>query len=40
MKAYKSKDGKMIMFRPEMNIARMNFSAERLALPVSLMAYL
>jgi branched-chain amino acid aminotransferase len=40
MKAYRGKDGKIIVFRPEMNIARMNLSAQRLALPVSLVAYL
>jgi branched-chain amino acid aminotransferase len=34
MKAYKSRDGKIRLFRPEMNMARMNESAHRLAFPV------
>ncbi len=33
MKAYRSKDGEVYLFRPEKNIARMNRSAERLAMP-------
>lgn len=36
MKAYKDKDGKIRLFRPDMNMARMNRSAHRIALPVSL----
>jgi len=34
MKAYKSRDGKIRLFRPEMNMKRMNQSAQRLAFPV------
>ncbi|KAI7878940.1 branched-chain amino acid aminotransferase II [Lichtheimia hyalospora FSU 10163] len=33
MKAYKDKDGKIRLFRPDMNMARMNRSAHRIALP-------
>jgi len=33
MKAYKSRDGKIRLFRPEMNMKRMNQSAQRLAFP-------
>ncbi|KAA1126575.1 hypothetical protein PGTUg99_028467 [Puccinia graminis f. sp. tritici] len=33
MKAYKSNDGKIRLFRPEMNMKRMNQSARRLAFP-------
>jgi branched-chain amino acid aminotransferase len=33
MKAYKGEDGKVILFRPELNIERMNISAERLCMP-------
>ncbi|KAI9445422.1 aminotransferase [Lactarius indigo] len=33
MKAYKSQDGKITVFRPDLNMARMNRSAQRLALP-------
>ncbi|KAH9982261.1 branched-chain amino acid aminotransferase II [Lactifluus volemus] len=32
-KAYRNKNGKVTLFRPEMNMTRMNRSAERLALP-------
>lgn len=35
MKAYRRKDGTVTMFRPDMNMKRMNSSARRLALPVS-----
>lgn len=35
MKAYKDKNGKIRLFRPDMNMARMNRSTERIALPVS-----
>lgn len=34
MKAYKGKDGKARLFRPDKNMERMNRSASRLALPV------
>ncbi|KAL1917373.1 uncharacterized protein VTP21DRAFT_5029 [Calcarisporiella thermophila] len=33
MKAYKDKEGRVRLFRPDMNMKRMNFSAERIALP-------
>ncbi|KAL5534307.1 hypothetical protein ACEPAG_769 [Sanghuangporus baumii] len=33
MKAYRDKNGKVTLFRPDMNMKRMNSSAERLALP-------
>ncbi|KAI8148502.1 aminotransferase [Fennellomyces sp. T-0311] len=33
MKAYKDRQGKIRLFRPEMNMARMNRSASRIALP-------
>ncbi|KAI8882218.1 branched-chain amino acid aminotransferase II [Backusella circina FSU 941] len=33
MKAYKDKNGKIRLFRPDMNMARMNKSTERIALP-------
>lgn len=33
MKAYKNENGKVMLFRPEMNMDRMNKSAARLALP-------
>lgn len=35
MKAYRHADGTVTMFRPDMNMKRMNSSAQRLALPVS-----
>lgn len=35
MKAYRHTDGTVTMFRPDMNMKRMNISANRLALPVS-----
>jgi len=35
MKAYKDKKGKVRIFRPDMNMKRMNTSADRVALPVS-----
>lgn len=34
MKAYRHEDGTVTMFRPDMNMKRMNSSAKRLALPV------
>lgn len=34
MKAYRKDDGKVMMFRPDMNMKRMNSSAKRIALPV------
>lgn len=33
LKAYRDKDGRVLLFRPDLNMARMNRSAERLALP-------
>ncbi|KAI0036647.1 branched-chain amino acid aminotransferase II [Vararia minispora EC-137] len=33
LKAYRNKAGKITLFRPELNMARMNRSAERIALP-------
>lgn len=35
LKAYRNKNEKITLFRPELNMARMNMSAQRLALPVS-----
>ena len=35
LKAYRNKSGKVTIFRPELNMKRMNSSAQRLALPVS-----
>lgn len=35
MKAYKDVEGRVRLFRPDMNMKRMNTSAERMALPVS-----
>jgi branched-subunit amino acid aminotransferase/4-amino-4-deoxychorismate lyase len=35
LKAYRNKKGKVALFRPDLNMARMNLSAQRLALPVS-----
>lgn len=34
LKAYRNKNGKVTIFRPELNMKRMNSSAQRLALPV------
>lgn len=34
MKAYKTPDGKVVMFRPEENMKRMNTSCERMCMPV------
>jgi branched-chain amino acid aminotransferase len=34
MKAYRHEDGTVTLFRPDMNMKRMNNSAQRLALPV------
>jgi branched-subunit amino acid aminotransferase/4-amino-4-deoxychorismate lyase len=36
MKAYRDEKGKVTLFRPDMNMKRMNRSAARIALPVSL----
>jgi branched-chain amino acid aminotransferase len=36
LKAYRNKNGKITLFRPDLNMARMNLSAQRLALPVGL----
>ncbi|KAI0296576.1 branched-chain amino acid aminotransferase II [Russula brevipes] len=33
LKAYRNKNGKVTLFRPDLNMARMNLSAQRLALP-------
>ncbi|KAI0234994.1 branched-chain-amino-acid transaminase bat2, partial [Massospora cicadina] len=33
LKAYKSKDGEIRLFRPELNVRRFNLSASRLTLP-------
>lgn len=35
MKAYRDADGTVSLFRPDMNMKRMNNSATRIALPVS-----
>jgi len=35
MKAYQDENGKVTLFRPNMNMERMNTSASRLALPVT-----
>ena len=35
MKAYRDENGKVTLFRPEMNMKRMNEGASRLALPVT-----
>ena len=34
MKAYRHDDGRVTLFRPDMNMKRMNTSAARIALPV------
>lgn len=34
LKAYRDEDGKITLFRPDMNMKRMNRSAARIALPV------
>ena len=34
MKAYRDESGKVTLFRPDMNMKRMNNSAQRIALPV------
>jgi hypothetical protein len=36
MKAYRDENGKVTLFRPDMNMKRMKRSAERIALPVRL----
>lgn len=33
MKAYKTKDGEVVLFRPDMNLKRLNASSERLSIP-------
>ena len=33
MKAYRAKDGRVLLFRPEKNMARLNVSNERLCIP-------
>ncbi|MGE8203594.1 branched-chain amino acid aminotransferase [Heyndrickxia sp. NPDC080065] len=33
LKAYKTKEGKVLLFRPEKNVARMNISCERISIP-------
>lgn len=35
LKAYRDANGKITLFRPDMNMKRMNTSAARIALPVS-----
>ena len=35
MKAYRDENGRVMLFRPDMNMKRMNTSASRLALPVT-----
>lgn len=35
LKAYRDENGKVTLFRPDMNMTRMNKSAKRVALPVS-----
>ncbi len=35
MKAFKTDDGKINLFRPDMNMKRMNISAKRVTLPVN-----
>lgn len=39
LKAYRSADGRVTLFRPDLNMQRMNRSAERIALPVRLYCY-
>lgn len=39
MKAYKDKDGKTRLFRPDMNMKRFNRSAQRIALPVRFLLF-
>jgi branched-chain amino acid aminotransferase len=39
LKAYRNKQGKISLFRPEQNMARMNRSADRIALPVFIFPY-
>ena len=34
MKAYRAKDGRVLLFRPEKNMARLNVSNERLCIPL------
>jgi len=36
MKAYRTPSGRVTLFRPDMNMRRMNTSASRIALPVRL----
>ena len=37
MKAYRDEKGRVTLFRPDMNMKRMNTTAERVALPVSVL---
>ena len=37
MKAYRDNNGKVTLFRPDMNMKRMNSSAKRIALPVAIL---
>lgn len=39
MKAYRDQNGKVTLFRPDMNMKRMNNSAQRIALPVMLQCF-
>lgn len=36
MKAYRSEKDDVLLYRPDMNMFRMNFSAKRIGLPVNL----
>lgn len=40
MKAFMSEDKKIVLFRPDMNMKRMNNSAKRLSLPVKIFVFL
>ena len=40
MKAFKTEEGKVTLFRPEMNMKRMNNSARRISLPVKKFIFL
>ena len=39
MKAFMTEEDKIVLFRPEMNMARMNNSAKRLSLPVNFFSF-
>lgn len=39
MKAYKDAEGHVRLFRPDMNMARLNKSSARLGMPVSILIY-